>query len=95
MNQGEKTSQEQHVEVGVVTTSGTWPTSGTETVPSHQKVRVQLDKAAHHLHIADTTNWIATVSGREIDIEKSYIENGLSGSFVIDFGPREGGGGNE
>jgi hypothetical protein len=78
-----------------VTTSGTWPELGSVRVSSHQKVRVELEKAANHLHLTDTTGWIATVAGREINIQTSYEDNGLTGTIVIDFGPREGGGGNE
>jgi hypothetical protein len=88
-------AKDQHLEVMIVTTSGTWPESGSERVPSHQKVRVELEKASKHLHITNTTGWIATVSGRAIDIEKSYQENGLAESIVIDYGPSEGGGGCE
>jgi len=85
---------EQFVEVTVVTTSGSWPVSGTQRTPVHQKVKVDLLKATHDLNITNTEGWIATVAGREVDPEKSYLENGLSGTVVIDFGPRQGGGGN-
>ena len=82
-----------HVEVVVVTTSGAYPASGTDQVPIHQPVKVQLAKAASALHITDTTGWIARVNGAEIDPNKSYLENGLSGSITIDYGKQEGGGG--
>jgi hypothetical protein len=94
MTQEHNRPEERFVEVTVVTTSGTWPSSGAEQVPIHQKVRVQLEKAARYLEITNTDGWIATVGGREIDIEKSYLDNQLSGTVVIDFGPRQGGGGN-
>jgi hypothetical protein len=87
-------SKENFVEVSVVTTSGSFPSQGFERVPKHQKVKVVLEKTAAHLGIADTGGWIATVSGREIKIDTSFIDNGLSGQIEIDFGPREGGGGN-
>jgi len=90
-----KPPQEQHVEVAVITTSGSWPTDGFDRVSAHQKVRVQLEKAAKHLHLTDTTNWIATVNNKEINVDASYIDNGLHGEVTIDFGPREGGGGCE
>ena len=85
--------KEQFVEVAVVTTSGTYPTSGHDKVPAHQKVRVDLEKAAKALKITSTDGWIAQVNGKEINVEKSYLENGLSGEFFIDWGPRRGGGG--
>ena len=87
--------QPQHIEVAVVTTSGTWPEKGFDSVPIHQPIKVELQQAAKELKIADTTGWVATVKGRELNIEQSYIENQLSGQVEIDYGPREGGGGNE
>ena len=86
---------ETHVEVAVITTSGSWPAEGFLKVPAHQKVRQQLNEAVRELKISDTTGWVAKVNGREIDIERNYIENGLSGQVSIDYGPREGGGGYE
>ena len=86
---------EHFVEVAVVTTSGTYPSSGYNKVPSHQKVRVELEKAAKELKITSTDDWIAKVRGKDIDVEKSYTDNGLSGEFFIDWGPRHGGGGRQ
>lgn len=84
-----------HVEIVVVTTSGTYPVTGSDRVAAHQPVRNQLAKAAKELKIVDTSGWIARVGGTEIDVNKTYIENGLTGTVQIDYGPREGGGGNE
>lgn len=81
------------VEVVVLTTSGTYPASGTDRVPANQKVRQQLRKAANELGLTDTDAWVAKVGGREIDPEKSYVDNQLTGTVRIDWGPREGGGG--
>jgi hypothetical protein len=85
------------VAVSISTTSGFFPEEGFDRVPAHQKVRVQLEKAAHKLGIKDTANWIATVTGpggkRQIDPEKNYPDNHLSGEVEIDWGPSEGGGG--
>lgn len=82
-----------HIEVVVVTTSGRYPTTGTDEVPVHQPVSVQLAKAARALEITDTSGWVARVNGAEIDANKSYTDNHLSGSITIDYGKREGGGG--
>ena len=84
---------EQHVEVTVVTTSGTFPLEGSDDVPVHQPVKVELDKAQRKLEITDTTGWIVTVAGTPIDPNKSYADNGLKGSVKLDWGPKEGGGG--
>ncbi len=87
-------NKQQFVDVSVVTTSGVYPNHGFEEIPIHQKVRVQLHKAAQHLGITDTTNWVAMVGNREINIEADYEENNLSGRVEVDYGPIEGGGGN-
>lgn len=87
--------QEQHIEVAVVTTSGSFPAEGFDTVPIHQKVRVQLKKAVDKFGITDTSNWIAVVGERELNVELSYLENDLHSQVEIDYGPREGGGGCE
>ena len=83
------------VEVQVVTTSGVYPVHGTDKEPINHPVMKALEKAQKELDIADTTNWIATVGGTEIDPAKTYAENHLSGQVKIDWGPREGGGGKE
>ena len=84
-----------HVEVAVVTTSGRFPAEGTERVAAHQPVSNELKRAVKELKIVDTTNWIALVGEKEIDPNKSYVENQLTGTVIIDYGPREGGGGRE
>jgi hypothetical protein len=84
-----------YIKVAVVTTSGVWPHEGFGVVPIHQLVKVQLHHAVKKLGIADTTGWIAKVGKKELNIEQSYSANGLSCEVEIDYGPREGGGGNE
>jgi hypothetical protein len=84
-----------HVEVAVVTTSGRFPAEGTERVAAHQPVSNELKKAVKELKIVDTTNWIALVGEKEVDPNKSYVDNLLTGTVIIDYGPREGGGGRE
>lgn len=85
------------VEVSISTTAGFYPAEGFERVPIHQKVVVMLDKAKHKLEIKDATGWVATVTDgsgkRQIDPERSYLDNHLSGNLEIDWGPSEGGGG--
>jgi len=91
----QKPHPEPRIEVQIVTTSGKYPEHGFDTVSAHQKIRVELEKAVKKLHIADTTGWIATVEDRELKIEESYPDNGLTGKVSIDYGPNEGGGGCE
>jgi hypothetical protein len=82
-----------HIDVSVVTTSGTFPEEGFERLPIHQPLKVQLARAAKALKLTDVSDWIARLGTRELDIEKSYASNGLSGKVEIDYGKREGGGG--
>ncbi len=93
-HEGHEENTGNFVQVAVVTTGGSFPDDGFTKAPSHQKVRIFLSEAARELKIADYSGWIARVNSREIDPEKSYEGNGLSGEVEIDFGPREGGGGN-
>lgn len=89
-----KHHEEKFVEVAISTTSGFYPSTGYERVPLHQKVEVVLQKAAKALNLADTAGWIASVNKSPIDPTRSYEDNGLKGRVDIDWGPREGGGGN-
>jgi len=79
--------------VAVVTTSGRWPSKGFEPCEAHQPIDVALRKALHELHIVGADNWLATVGGRELNPNQSYVEQGLVGEVVIQYGPRAGGGG--
>jgi hypothetical protein len=84
---------ENHIEVAVVTTSGRWPATGFDRVPTHQPVKVELADAARHLGIVNTSNWIARVGTKELNVAASYKDNGLATQVEIDYGPREAGGG--
>jgi len=97
MNDQSKGPTPEFVDVAVVTTSGRYPTTGFDKVAAHQPVQNELNKAAKELRIVDTSGWVARANGREIDPTKNYIENQLTASatVAIDYGPREGGGGDE
>lgn len=90
----ENASDKNFVDVAVITTSGSYPDEGFNKVPIHQKIRVFLDEAALELKIADVSNWVVRINNSEVDQQKNYEDNNLSGEIEIDFGPREGGGGN-
>ena len=94
---GSSESEQQHIKISVVTTSGTWPGPEEQeefvTVPIHQKVRVALDEAARELKITDASKWVAKVAGRDLVLDLSWLENGLSGVLSVDYGPVESGGG--
>jgi len=82
-----------HIDVAVITTSGSWPADGYESIPNHQKVSVFLKKATDKLGIVSTAGWVAKVDGKVIQVDNTYLENNLSGKIDIDYGPPEGGGG--
>ena len=84
---------EKKLGVAIATTSGFYPVTGFVQIPINQKIEVELKKAAKALSLTDTSNWIAKVAGRTVDPSRSYAENQLSGEVEIDWGPREGGGG--
>jgi hypothetical protein len=83
----------QHVEARVITTAGTFPAEGYEKEPAVQPVEAILKRAAHELHLVDTSTWIARSNGVELRPLHSYAENGLKGRVDIDYGPPERGGG--
>ena len=93
----ERHEHEHFVEVSISTTAGFFPAEGFNRVPIEQKVEVELAEAKRKLTIKDTTGWVATVTSptgkRQIDVTRSYRDNGLTGRVEIDWGPSEGGGG--
>lgn len=81
------------VEVRVITTSGVYPEAGFDRVAEKERVGTVLKKADEKLHITNTSGWIAVVGGRKIAIDRSFLENGLTGRVEIDWGPDHGAGG--
>lgn len=78
----------QHVKLAVRTPGRTWPTEGFILVPATQGVREQLTRAVEALGIgADTNGWIASSAGRNVDIQATLMENGLTGEVIIRYGP--------
>jgi len=87
------THPETHIDVAVHTTAGRFPASGYDSTPVHQKIRIMLERAAKALKITNIDQWVARVEGKELDPNATYLESNLHGKIVIDFGPRESGGG--
>lgn len=81
------------VEVTVFTTSGTFPEEGALRVPPVTVVKQVLARAAAKLDLTDTTDWVVTVGGRDINPDRSFTQNSLAGRVELEWGPREGGGG--
>lgn len=84
---------DQHLDVAVHTTAGRFPATGYDQTPSHQKIKVMLERTAKALQITNIDQWIARFEGRDLDPNATYLESNLHGQVVIDFGPRESGGG--
>lgn len=81
------------VEVRVITTAGSYPSEGYEKEPATELVEKILKRAAHELHLVDTSNWVARSNGVDLQPNRSYAESGLKGRVDIDYGPPERGGG--
>jgi hypothetical protein len=81
------------INVRVVTSSGSYPEHGNQKVSVTEAVQEILTRAAAALKITDTTNWVAKVKGREIEVSQTYAHLGLHGEAKLDYGRREGGGG--
>jgi hypothetical protein len=82
-----------HIKVAVVTTAGTYPNEGFDSVAEEQPINVELDRAAKKLNITNTAGWIASIGGRELNADLSYLANKLSGQVDINWGPPQRGGG--
>ena len=64
-----------------------------ERVKETEVVAKLLAKAAHKLHLTNTTDWVAFVGERQINPELTFKENVLSGTVEIEWHKPEGGGG--
>jgi hypothetical protein len=93
LSKREPGDHQRHIRVRVITTSGSFPRHGHETVGVNEPVSEILKRAANALGIADTSEWVAKVDGKEVQVDKTYMELGLHGEVKIDYGRREGGGG--
>jgi hypothetical protein len=80
--------------VTVFTTSGTFPAQGALRVEAREVIANILARAAHKLHLTQTEGWVAQVDGVDIDPQQTFAQAGLAGEVDIEWGEREGGGGN-
>lgn len=79
--------------VTVFTTSGTFPAQGALRVAASEVIADILARAAHKLHLTQTGGWVAQVGGVDIHPQQTFAQAGLSGEVDIEWGEREGGGG--
>jgi hypothetical protein len=80
--------------VTVITTSGVFPAQGALRVEPAELIANVLARAARKLNLTDTADWVAQVNGADINPQYSFVQAGLSGEVDIEWGAREGGGGN-
>jgi hypothetical protein len=80
--------------VTVFTTSGTFPAQGALRVDRGELIADVLARAARKLQLTQTEGWVAQVGGVDINPQQTFAQAGLSGEVDIEWGEREGGGGN-
>jgi hypothetical protein len=83
------------INVRVLTTSGKYPLEGMQKVPETETLQAILDRAAEALRIVDTARWkVALKDGTEVlSPTATYVQLGLHGEAMLDWGPDAGGGG--
>lgn len=81
------------ITVSVHTTAGVFPSEGVLRVNAEDRVADILKKAAKRLRLPDTTGWVVSAGGRDINLDLSFEQNGLTGDVVITWNAPEGGGG--
>jgi hypothetical protein len=82
------------VAVAVITPSGTFPNDDDyRRSYGGEVVENILKEAAKHLHLTNTSDWVAFVENRPIDPAKSFGANDLIGIVEFEWHKHEGGGG--
>lgn len=85
---------EHDVAVAVITPAGIYPSEDEfQRVPDNEVIENTLKAAAERLHLTNTTDWVARVHDRKIDVHRTYREENLSGIVEIHWHKHEGGGG--
>lgn len=80
--------------VTVLTLSGVFPAEGALRVDVSETISSILAKAAEKLHLTDTSSWVLSAGGQDINASMTFAQAGLAGTIELDWMPREGGGGN-
>lgn len=83
------------INVRVLTTSGKYPKNGLEKVPETEPLQAILGRAAAALGIVDTARWKLVLKDRTevLSPTTTYVQLGLHGAAMLDWGPDAGGGG--
>lgn len=82
------------VAVAVITPAGIYPDDEDfRRVAETTVIGTVLEEAKNKLKITNTTDWVARVHEREINVNRTFREDDLSGIVEIEWHKREGGGG--
>ncbi len=82
------------VAVAVITPAGIYPDDDDyRRVKDTAVIARVLEEAKTKLKITNTTDWVARVHEREINVDRTFREDHLSGIVEIEWHKREGGGG--
>lgn len=85
---------EHDVAVAVITPAGVYPDDQDyRRVPDTEVINVVLEAAAKKLDLTNTSDWIARVHDRQIDIHRTFRDEHFSGIVEIDWHKHAGGGG--
>lgn len=86
--------KEHDVAVAVITPSGVYPDDDDyRRVKETTVIAKILEEAAKKLKITNTSDWVARVHDREINVNHTFREDHLSGIVEIEWHKHAGGGG--
>jgi hypothetical protein len=89
-----KKENEKPMAVAVITPSGTFPSDDDyRRTTGSQVVAELLALAAEKLKLTNTSDWVAFVNDKELDVNSTFKQNGLHDIVEIEWHKREGGGG--
>lgn len=87
-------TQEKPMAVAVITPSGTFPNDDDyRRTTGSQVVAEILTLAAEKLKLTNTTDWVAFVNDKPVDVNNTFKQNGLHDIVEVEWHKREGGGG--
>lgn len=86
--------KERDVAVAVITPKGIYPDENDfRRVPESTVIAEVLKAAADQLKITNTSDWVAKVDGQQLNVDKTFKHEKLSGIVEIEYHKHEGGGG--
>jgi hypothetical protein len=89
-----KKDDEKPMAVAVITPSGTFPSDDDyRRTTGRQVVAEFLALAAEKLKLTNTSDWVAFVNDKELDVNSTFKHNGLHDIVEVEWHKREGGGG--